>query len=151
MYRISKRFGKLAFSFTKISKAFAHFRHPISLPEDVGHALSFQVSNFISVHQLLEIIIDDQFFVKNLSRFMPREQAELFFYKATTKDYFLDRSIFSFSFQNELVEFVLEFDAMSRLRRLYLRHPSILMQKGKELALSEASIDHKHIKKISIG
>lgn len=151
MYSIPKRFGKLAFSFTKITRALAHFRHPLSLPEDIGYALSFQVSNFISVHQLLEIIIDEHFLVKNLSRFMPREQAELFFHKAITKDYFLDRSIFSFSFQNELVEFVLEFDSLSRLRRLYLRHPSILIQKGKELSLAEASIDALTNKKISLG
>ena len=138
MHVLNKAAGKISLCFQGMYRAVAHLKHPISLPEDIGYALSFPVSNFVSTSELLTILKSDGFMPHNLSRFMQREKAELYFHKAITKDYFMDRSIFSYSFHNNFVEFVLEFDADSRLRRLYLRHDSILMQKGKELPLPES-------------
>jgi hypothetical protein len=71
---------------------------------------------------------------------MPREEAEAAFQTALRKEKFLHNSLFSYYFNEGWMEFVLQFDEHSRLRRIYIQHKKITQEEGIEIPLSK-SID----------
>ena len=103
----------------------SRFRYPVSLPEDVAKDLGFSLSNFMSFGELVQCLTHSTTPPANLQRFMPRSQAEKVFQKALRKEKFSQNSLFSYYFNEGWMEFVLQFDDDSRLRRLYIQHKKI--------------------------
>ena len=104
---------------------FLRFRYPVSLPEDVAGDLGFNFSNELSFREFVNYLTDPNHRPTKLIRFMPREQAEQIFRTALRREHFTHHSLFSYYFNGGWMEFVLDFDTQSRLRRLYLRHKDI--------------------------
>jgi hypothetical protein len=67
---------------------------------------------------------------------MRREDAEAAFGSAQRKEHFRQISLFSYYFSEGWVEFKLEFDSDSLLRRIYIQHRIIQSERGIELQLS---------------
>ncbi len=111
-------------------------RYPVSLPEDIAFALGIPLSNHLSFQDFVKQLTCPQCRPTNLLKFMPREKAEEAFGKALRKERFATNSLFSFYFAKEgWVEFVLQFDEKSRLRRVYLQHKQIPHDQGFEIRL----------------
>lgn len=113
----------------KMLKPFLHllvrFRYPVSMPEDVASDLGIQISNSLNFKQFIHCLTDPRQRPTKLSRFMPRDQAEDIFRLAKRKERFQQNSLFSYHFKGGWVEFILQFDEQSRLRRLYIRHKDL--------------------------
>lgn len=109
----------------RLRRFFVRLRHPFSLPEDVASDLGLNLSNYLSVSELICSLASPECRPTKLIKFMPREQAEQRFSTALRKEIFRHNSLFSYYFNGEWVEFVLQFDEHSRLRRLYLRHKNL--------------------------
>lgn len=101
------------------------FRYPVSLPEDVAEALGIKCTHFLTLHKLVCLLTDPSCCAKNLSKFMSRQDAEQVFRDALRKERFLQNSLFSYYFNGTWMEFVLQFDEQSRLRRLYLTYKDL--------------------------
>ena len=69
---------------------------------------------------------------------MPKEKAQEAFQKAH-QEHFNRTSLFSFYFAEGWMEFVLEFDEQSRLRRMFLHHKNIKQERGVEIHLAQAN------------
>ncbi len=121
-------------------KLFLRFRYPVSLPEDVAEALGVQCSNFITFEDFVTKLTCPSCRPTRLKKFMPREEAEAAFQTALRKEKFLHNSLFSYYFNEGWMEFVLQFDEHSRLRRIYIQHKKITQEEGIEIPLSK-SID----------
>lgn len=104
---------------------FLRFRYPVSMPEDVATDLGLNISNFLTFQEFINHLIDPRHRPKNLIRFMPRNQAEDIFRYALRKERFQQNSLFSYHFKGGWMEFILQFDDQSRLRRLYIRHKDL--------------------------
>ncbi len=120
------------FSFLKFMKLFSpllhlwcRFRYPVSTPEDVGTDLGIKVSNQLSFNEFIHCLMDPHQRPTKLIRFMPRAQAEEIFQSALRKEKFQSNSLFSYHFKGGWMEFILQFDEQSRLRRLYMRHKEL--------------------------
>ena len=111
------------------------FRYPVSLPEDVARALGVEISNFVTFEDFVEQITQHQCCPSRLTKFMPREKAELAFTTALHKERFGDRTLCSYFFNEGWIEFDLRFDNESRLRRIYLQHKEIAADEGIEISL----------------
>jgi hypothetical protein len=104
----------------------SRFRYPVSLPEDVAKDLGFfSLSNFMSFSELVHTLTHPSSPPANLHRFMPRSKAEEVFRLASRKEKFFQNSLYSYYFDEGWLEFVLQFDEHSRLRRLYIQHKEI--------------------------
>lgn len=68
---------------------------------------------------------------------MPREEAEAAFETALRKEKFLHNTLCSYYFNEGWMEFVLQFDEHSRLRRIYIQHKKIEQEEGIEIPLSK--------------
>ena len=101
---------------------FIRFRYPVSMPEDISNDLGLDLSNYLSFKKFIHCLIDPIHQPKKLARFMPREQAEDIFRLALRKERFQQNSLFSYHFKGGWMEFILQFDEQSRLRRLFIRH-----------------------------
>ncbi len=112
------------------------FRYPVSLPEEIAEALGVNVTNSSSFHDVLRILCSPSCKPQKLTRFMPREQAERAFFNACRKERFHRNSLYSYYFNEGWVEFVLQFDDQSRLRRIYIQHKEIAQDQGIELPLN---------------
>ena len=112
-------------------------RYPVSLPQDVGHALGISISNFIRFPALLDLIMNGSCKPTKCRRFMERDKVEKAFEKAQKKEIFHQHSLYSFYFNQGWLEFDLEFDCNALLRRIYIHHKSISDPHGFELSLSE--------------
>lgn len=116
-------------TFMKVFKPFAHFfirfRYPVSMPEDVAEDLGFNLSNSLTFSEFIDYLTNPCHRPKKLARFMPRQQAEDIFRLALRKEKFQQNSLFSYYFKGGWMEFVLQFDDQSRLRRLYIRHKDL--------------------------
>jgi hypothetical protein len=123
------------------SRFFVRFRYPVTLPEDIASALGIHVSNFITFDEFITKLTGPDCYPTKLKKFMHREDAEAAFFSAQRKEHFRQISLFSYYFCEGWVEFKLEFDAESRLRRIYLQHRTIKNERGIELQLS-SSPDH---------
>ena len=69
---------------------------------------------------------------------MPREQAEETFRLAKRKEKFKQNSLFSYHFKRGWIEFNLQFDEQSRLRRLYICHKDL--KRKHEISISSSKI-----------
>ena len=101
------------------------FKYPVSLPEHVAMDLGLPLSNHLSFDEFLDLVKNPTNELANLFRFMPRNEADNAFKYAIRKECFCDNSLFSYYFTEGWIEFVLNFDNQSRLRRLYIRHKTI--------------------------
>lgn len=104
---------------------FIRFRYPFSMPADVAEDLGLSLSNTLTFQEFFNILLDTSQRPKKLFRFMPRQQAEQIFQYALKKEKFPQNSLFSYHFKGGWVEFFLQFDDQSRLRRLYIRHKDL--------------------------
>lgn len=116
------------------------FRYPVSLPEDVASALGIEVSNFLTFEQFVEYLTGPLCRPTRLTRFMSREKAEEAFQSAQCKESFHQNTLFSYYFSEGWLEFVLQFDEQSRLRRIYLQHKNIQSDTGIEIPLTKTNI-----------
>lgn len=106
-------------------RLFVRFRYPVSMPEDVAADLGLNISNSLSFQEFIHCLTDPCHRPTKLTRFMPRDQAEDIFRLALRKERFQQNSLFSYHFKNGWMEFILQFDEQSRLRRLYIRHKDL--------------------------
>jgi hypothetical protein len=127
-------------AFDHLCRFFLRFRYPVSLPEDVAQALGLEISNYVTFEQFISRLSSPTFKPSRLMKFMPREKAEEAFQNAQSKERFKSTSLFSFYFSQGWMEFVLEFDDQSRLRRLYLHHKIIQEERGKEILLEKSNL-----------
>ncbi len=109
--------------FTAVQQMFIRFRYPVSLPEDVAISLGVQIENNIGFKTFLNTCRDCE--PTRLAKFMPRMEAERAFHAAIRKEKFSSSSLFSFYFNEGWLEFELQFDSNSLLRRVYVHHKLI--------------------------
>lgn len=112
-------------------------RYPISLPEEVAAALGVCISNFLTFDEFINYLSGPSCRPTKLMKYMPRDQAEEAFYTALRKEKFCRNSSFSYYFNEGWVEFVLQFDEHSRLRRVYLNYKDISDDQGIELLIPQ--------------
>jgi hypothetical protein len=118
---------------------FLRFRYPVSLPEDVAKALGVPISNFVTFEEFVDRLTSPKCRPTRLQKFMSREKAEQAFQGALRKEHFREKSLYSYYFNEKgWVEFILQFDDQSRLRRIYLQHKNIEHDQGLEISLSQA-------------
>jgi hypothetical protein len=117
------------------SRFFLRFRYPVALPEDIASALGVEVSNYLTFDEFIGKLTGPECCPTRLMKFMPREMAEQAFNKAQRKEHFMRSSLFSFYFNEGWMEFKLEFDSDSLLRRMYIQHKEIEEDYGIELPL----------------
>lgn len=120
---------------TRFSRLLMRFRYPVALPVDVAEALGIEESCFLSLDTLLNCIKNGEYSPKNIQKYMLREDAEALFSQASCAEHFPRNTLFAFQFNKQWLEFSLQFDEDSRLRRLYLRHPSLPEENGIEIPL----------------
>lgn len=111
------------------------FRYPLSLPQDVANDLGIHISQYLSFQEFVHQLTHQNYQLTRLKRFMPREQAEAVFRGALKKEKFVRNSLFSYYFNEGWLEFILQFDEQSRLRRIYVQHKQIKSETGIELTL----------------
>lgn len=109
------------------------FRFPCTLPSELADSLGVELPRYPTFPQLIDNI--SHCTPTKLHKFMPREEAENLFTTAQRKEQFVGNSMFSYYFNEGWIEFVLQFDERSRLRRLYLHHKSIQEDEGIEIPL----------------
>lgn len=122
-----------------LARLFLRLRYPMSLPEDIAFSLGIHISNSISFKDFVSCLTCPQARPTRLKKFMPRKLAEEAFKRAPRKECFQNNSHFSFCFNEGWVEFVLQFDDQSRLRRIYLHHRDIANDRGIEIPLSPST------------
>lgn len=113
---------KLLESFSQI---LFRFRYPFSSPRDIGGDLGIPLPGNLEFNEFLTYLLHPSQQSTRLIRFMPRKEAESMFQSAIRKECFKLNSLFSYYFNGGWVEFMLQFDAESRLRRLYIRHKQL--------------------------
>jgi hypothetical protein len=121
--------------FDLFSRFLLRFRYPLSLPEDIATSLGIDVSNEIAFDDFVNYLICPNCCPTRLMKFMPREMAENAFERAPCKEKFRDRTLISFQFNEGWMEFDLQFDSESRLRRIYVQHKNINQERGVEIKL----------------
>lgn len=121
--------------FTRVVDTLARFRYPVSLPQDIASAVGIEIQNTIRFRQLLSLLTSPSASPIKLTKYMPREQAEYAFRSALRRDRFPQSSLYSFYFNEGWLEFELQFDHLSRLRRVYLHHKLLYNSHGHELPL----------------
>jgi hypothetical protein len=114
--------------FQPLMQLFVRFRYPVSMPEDVAKDLGLKLSNTLSFQKFIYLLTNSDHRPTKLSRFMPRDLAEQTFRTALKKERFQYNSLFSYHFKTGWMEFMLQFDNESRLRRLYIRHKDLKQQ-----------------------
>lgn len=114
---------------------FVRFRYPVTLPEEIASDLGLTISNQLSFKEFVIQLTHCSNPPQHLKRFMPREAAEAAFQCAQRKDKFGRNSLFSYYFNEGWLEFNLQFDEKSRLRRVYLQHRQLAHEQGVEIKL----------------
>lgn len=130
-------------AFDHLRRLLLRFRYPVSLPEDVSKALGLDISNYVTFDQLVSLVTSPSFMPTTLSKFMPRNKAEEAFKHAQCKECFKRSSLYSFYFSEGWLEFLLEFDDHSRLRRVYMHHKDIQQDRGIEIPLTRQHIGNE--------
>lgn len=120
------------------------FRYPVSLPTDVSQAIGIEMPNSVRFCQLLSQITSPTCRPTKLNKFMNREDAEKAFHLAPRKERFCKSSLYSFCFNEGWLEFELQFDDHSRLRRIYIHHKQIPLPQGFELILTPSDATPEH-------
>lgn len=118
------------------SRFLLRFRYPVTLPEDIAKDLGIDVPNSIKFEELIRKLTSPECCPGNFKKYMRRADAEKAFNGAQRKERFMQISLFSYYFNEGWVEFKLEFDNESLLRRMYIQHKIIQNERGFELHLS---------------
>lgn len=113
------------YTFNLIKKFTVRFRYPFSLPEDLAQDIGLDIHNLMSFDEFIKNLTDPCIKPKKLAKFMPRQQAEELFKTALRKEKFTQNSLISYHFNGGWMEFVLQFDDESRLRRIYIQHKDL--------------------------
>lgn len=121
--------------FDSLVKMLIRFRYPLSLPQDIAFALGIDMNNSLRFEALLKQLLSSHTRPTRLAKFMPRDEAEYAFQCALRKERFAQNSLYSFYFNEGWLEFELQFDDLSRLRRVYMHHKQIPAHRGHELVL----------------
>lgn len=112
--------------FGRLSAFFLRWRYPVSTPQEVFKALGMDLPTPTDFQEFIQQLDFSHKQIKNFFRFMPREEAEAYFSSAVKKERFRHQSLYSYCFKSTQkdcwVEFILDFDQHSRLRRMYLEH-----------------------------
>lgn len=111
------------------------FRYPVSMPSEVADALGIELSSKNTLEELIRQLLELKCRPQGLMKYMKREAAENRFQNAVKKERFNQKTLFSYYFNQGWVEFMLQFDDESRLRRLYLYHYSAGTPRGIEIPL----------------
>ncbi|KIC74972.1 hypothetical protein DB41_IB01050 [Neochlamydia sp. TUME1] len=122
--------------FNFIYRILRRFRYPVSLPEDIAHALGVEFSYGLTFEEFVAQLQCPQLRSTRLKKYMPRQQAEEAFKSALRIDRFSQKSLFSYYFNEGWMEFILQFDEQGCLRRVYLQHKYIPEEMGLEILLS---------------
>ncbi len=109
--------------FSAIQQMLVRFRYPVSMPNEVAASLGIQVENTIPFSNFLSLCQTCR--PSRLTKFMPRHEAERAFKGALRKERFSSSSLYSFYFNEGWLEFELQFDTNSLLRRIYVHHKLI--------------------------
>lgn len=116
----------------KIEKLFQPFstllirlRYPFSTPEQIAADIGLNLSNRLSFEEFISCLTNPCEKPSKILKFMPRDCAENLFQTAWRKEKFRHDSLFSYYFKGGWIEFVLQFDEQSRLRRLYIQHKDL--------------------------
>lgn len=123
--------------FKSMSYFITRLRYPGSLPEEVAIALGIEITNGIKFSHMLKILTSPTTYITTLTKNMPRELAEKQFKTACYKERFGYKTLFSYSFPQGYMEFELEFDMHSKLRRIYLHHRLLSFHEGIELGIGK--------------
>lgn len=118
----------------RIYRLLSRFRYPVSMPEDVARDLGLNISNYVTFSEFINSVIDPLSPPKNLARYMSRDIAEGMFCLARKKEKFKTCSLFSYHFKDGWMEFILQFDNQSQLRRLYICHKHL--KEKREISIS---------------
>lgn len=124
--------------FNCFSRLFLRFRYPVTLPEDIAKALGIHVSNYVTFDEFFSTLTSPECHPTNIKKFMPRHEVEFAFTNAQRKEHFRQMSLYSYYFSEGWIEFKLEFDSNSLLRRIYIQHRNIQDERGIELQLASA-------------
>ncbi len=108
-----------------LTRLLTRFRYPVSLPEEVAADLGLNISNALTFEEFITSLTNPSHRPTKLMRFMPRAQADGMFQTALRKELFKQNSLFSYHFNGGWMEFMLQFDEQSRLRRLYIQHKDL--------------------------
>jgi len=119
----------------QLGNLMVRFIHPYSLPCDIADALGVDISNFISLNNLIAYLTSNSCHPKKLKKFMAREDAEEAFRNAFRIDHFPKISLCYYPFKSGCIEFILYFDEFSRLRRIYLQSNLIVSEEALEIPL----------------
>ncbi len=125
---------KLQSAFDLLLDFLLRFRFPCTLPSEIGSSLGVDLPRYPTFSELIENISHST--PTKLYKYMPRKEAEEHFKTAQRKEQFVSNSMFSYYFNEGWIEFVLQYDDNSKLRRLYLLHKSIPSDEGIEIPLS---------------
>ncbi len=117
-------------------KFFLRFRYPVTLPEDIALALGVSLSNHVTFDEFVKCLTNPSCCPTNLTKLMPRKKAESMFCSAQRKELFSRSTLVSYYFSEGWLEFNLQFDDSSRLRRVYIQHKKIESDQGHELPLA---------------
>lgn len=120
---MDRRFSMRTFNI--LQRAIIRFRYPMSMPEDVAKDLGLNISNYLTFREFTKFLTSPHIRPSKLTRFMPRDQAEGMFRTALRKEKFNQNSLFSYYFNGGWMEFMLQFDEQSRLRRIYIQHKDL--------------------------
>jgi len=115
-------------------------RFPLSLPEEIADDLGIVADPETSVPELIKALLKPNSRPSHLVKNMSREKAEAVFRSALIKERFMRSTICSYYFHEGWVEFILNFDKKSHLRRVYMQHKEVASDDdGCEIALSKRS------------
>lgn len=118
-----------------IQQLMLRLRYPVSMPQDIAHALGISLSNTSSFDAFMVELCTSKILPSRLTKFMPRQLAEKAFDNAIRTERFCEKTLISYYFNEGWVEFVLQFDRESRLRRIYFTHRNIDADQGIEIPL----------------
>lgn len=114
----------------------ARFRHPYSLPCEIGDALGLSFSNALGFDELLKELEQVNFESPSLYRDMPKWEVLSLFGPTPKLEQFADRTSLSYPFSYGWIQFDLFFDRTTNgLRRIFLHHPSLPLGTSKEIRL----------------
>jgi len=119
----------------RCSRLFLRFRYPVTLPEDIAYALGIEVSNFDTFDTFIKKLTHPSSLPTKLAKYMPKNKVDEAFSHAQKKEHFGSTSLYSFYFSEGWMEFKLEFDPNSLLRRIYIHHRRIQAEQGIEMRL----------------
>lgn len=111
--------------FKILSLCLARWRYPFSTPEDIAADIGLNITNKLSFNEFIACLTNPSYQPAKILKFMPRHDAEELFQGALRKERFQHNSLFSYYFHEGWMEFVLQFDQESRLRRLYIVHKDL--------------------------